>query len=267
MATPSGSQARPNASRAAWMARPRLSPAVVPANRSIQPPHRMGRESGVGSCESEVVTNRLSDFRLSSPSHLDDFEGFAELERLPLGQLFGAVPHTRLQFCSVADLRYVRAQRIDLAIERCGNIDDFVRVLRTKEPDLGGLVRLESLLEMLGEIEGIARGRVDGIRRSQTDGAVIGMERIRAKWIVRDDHVRLMCPDHAHDLLAQVEIRHERAIWATQKDDLVHVEPAGRLDHFRLSRPGNLDRIGCGVRATPVARGHLDEHNSLAGVL
>jgi len=71
----------------------------------------------------------------------------------------------------------VRAQRIDLAIESPGNVDDFVRVLRAKEPDLGGLVRLESLLEMLGEIEGIARGRVDGIGRGETDGAVIGMKR------------------------------------------------------------------------------------------
>src|SRR5215212_4411234 len=267
MATPSGSQARPNASRAAWMARPRLSPAVVPANRSIQPPHRMGRESGVGSCESEVVTNRLSDFRLSSPSHLDDFEGFAELERLPLGQLFGAVPHTRLQLCSVADLRHVGAQRIDLTIESPGNIDDFVRVLRAKEPDLGGLVRLEYLLEMLGEIEGIARGRVDGICCGETDGAVIGMERVRAKWIVRNDHIRFMRPDHAHDLLAQVEIRHERAIRTTQEDDLVHVEPAGRLDHFGLSRPGNFYRISGGLCASPVAGGHLDEHDPLAGVL
>ena len=66
------------------------------------------------------------------PPHLHDFECLAELERLPFGELFGAVPHARLQLCAVADLRDMGAQSVDLAIEGPGNVDDFVRVLRPK---------------------------------------------------------------------------------------------------------------------------------------
>ena len=106
-----------------------------------------------------------SEFGLASPSHLDDLEGLAELERLPFGELLGAVPHAGLELGPVADLLHVGAQRMDLAIEGLGNVDDLVRVLRTKKPDLGGLVHFETFLKMLREIERVARGRVDRIRR------------------------------------------------------------------------------------------------------
>src|SRR4051812_10659682 len=69
----------------------------------------------VGRRRSGVITNDSPTNRL--PLHLDNFECFAELERLAFGKLFGTVPHARLEFGPITDLRDMGAQCIDLAIE------------------------------------------------------------------------------------------------------------------------------------------------------
>src|SRR3954471_1486502 len=105
---------------------------------------------------------------------------------------------------------------------------------------------------MLREIERIACGGVDRIGCGQTDGAMVRVQRVGPKRIMSDDDVRLVCTDHAHDLLAQFEVWHERAVGTAEKDDLVYAKPVCRLDQLRLSCPRNFCRVGGGIRAPAV---------------
>ena len=116
-------------------------------------------------------------------------------------------------------------------------------MLGAEEPDLGSLVRFQPILKVLGEVEGIPRRRVDGVGCRQADGPMVGMERVGPERIMGDDDVRFVRADHAHDLLAQVQVRHERAVRAAEEDDLVHAEPARRLQHLALSNAAQARRV------------------------
>jgi hypothetical protein len=54
---------------------------------------RLGNAGNAGDAPTGRLAVLLLDSPLPSPPHLDDLERFAELERLPFGQLFRTVPH------------------------------------------------------------------------------------------------------------------------------------------------------------------------------
>jgi len=57
------------------------------------PTSRLGNADDARFAHTGRLDVLLLDSPLPSPPHLDDLECFAELERLPFGQLFRTVPH------------------------------------------------------------------------------------------------------------------------------------------------------------------------------
>ena len=92
----------------------------------------------------------------------------------------------------LAELGDVGGERFDLQVDLGGDVDIEVRVIRVPEQDFADLVRLEALGEVLGEVEMVACGRVDGVERCGAGGAVV---RVVDEAIADDDVGRVVGED------------------------------------------------------------------------
>ena len=133
-------------------------------------------------------------------------------------------------------------------LEGIGHVDPQVRLLDAGEEHLAHLPRLEPLVApQLGEVQMVARRRVDRRQRGLAGGEVVGMadERVVVEAPLRvlgDDEVRAEAADLAHDVAPQVERRGEVAIGVAEVHDLADAEDVGRGALLRDARGGQLLR-------------------------
>src|SRR5581483_4644484 len=74
------------------------------------------------------------------------------------------------------ELALVAHEGRDLPLDGVRHVDDDVRLVRAPVPELTHLVRRQSVTrDLLGEVQMVARKRIDGVRRRQPRLAVIAM--------------------------------------------------------------------------------------------
>ena len=107
-------------------------------------------------------------------------------------------------------------QRVELALERVGDVDEDVGRVRGGEVDLADRPGLEALLEQLGVGERVAGVRVHRGHGRLARGEVVGMAGVDALEVAlrrrADDPLRTHPADHAADVAPQVEGRREAAV-------------------------------------------------------
>ena len=181
--------------------------------------------------------------------------------------LGGPLAHARLEPVRVADLARVRAQRLDLAFERRGDVDPGARAVRPEEVEPTDAMRREAAASQRREGHRVARRRVDRIDRGQAGGAMVGV--VDAAVVVEErlgvggeDGVRPEGPDLADEQLAQGEVVGQRAVGPMEEGDARVADDAAAARCSRLAERGELERVGvrgprrpgrrwCSTRASP----------------
>ncbi len=143
-------------------------------------------------------------------------------------------------------------QRVNLGIKCARNVHELIGRLRPEVPNLSGLVGFQALLKVLGKVEVVAGGGVDGVVGGKADRTMIGMKRIGSEGIVGDNHVGAVHSNHPHDLLPKIEIRHQSAILAPQEHHLGHPKAASSFQLLCLTRGGKLVGVDRPIRRSPI---------------
>ena len=112
-----------------------------------------------------------------------------------------------------------------------------VRRRATLEPHLFDDVGFQALVEQLGEGEGVARGRVDGVRDCGAHGPVVRVIGVDGRPVVfgreGEDQVRLHAPNEGHDIADEaVGGRHHTVGVAVEEDKLRHAQLLARAALF-----------------------------------
>ena len=161
---------------------------------------------------------------------------------------FGHVPVGGAR--AVVDLALVGLERLDLRLDRIGDVDPDVGVVRPADVGLADLVRLEPFGQQLREDVRVARRGVDRVEGGVAGRAVVrvidvALGRLAGRWVLADDDVRLEAPDLADDVLPKLERVLEDAVLVAEEDDLADAEASGgRLLHLAagLGQRGRADR-------------------------
>ncbi len=138
----------------------------------------------------------------------------------------------RGELLPVVVLAGVAAQRLELALDRVGDVDDGVALRHRHEVHLVHRVRLEPLLlEQLHVGEGIARIGVHRAQRRLSRGEVVRMAREDALVIalrrLRHHPLRAALADHPGDVATQLDGRLHLAVGVAEKDDVGHAHDGG----------------------------------------
>ena len=159
----------------------------------------------------------------------------------------------------------------DLGVDVClVQLDDVVRRRSALEPHFFDDVGFLALLEQLGEREGVARGRVDGVRDRGAHGPVVRVVGVDGRPVVFgrqcEDQVRLHAPDEGDD------IAHEAVGWghhavgvAVEEDELRHAQLLARAALFIATQlPHLLMQILVGASRITVCDDCDDDPRSFA---
>src|SRR5919109_2109622 len=161
----------------------------------------------------------------SSVEH-DGQEGLRHADPLRLADQPRPLAHLLRELVASADLAGVAEQRLEARLERVGHVDPQVRLLDAGEQDLAPLPRLEALVaRQLGEVQAVARRRVNGGERRLPGGEVVGMsdERVVVESPLRvlgDHEVGPEAADLARDVAPQAQRRRQVPVRIVEMDDL-----------------------------------------------
>ena len=132
----------------------------------------------------------------------------------------------------------VLAHRPDLGLDvRAVQLDDVVRRRSTLEPHLFDDVGFQALLKQLREREGVAHGRVDGVRDRGAHGPVVRVIGVDGRPVVfgrkREDQVRLHAPNEGDDIAHEAVGRgHHTVGVAVEEDELRDAQLLARAALF-----------------------------------
>ena len=124
-------------------------------------------------------------------------------------------------------------QRLDLRLDDVADINGEVRLLGAPDEDLLHLVRLQPFVQVLREVEPVARGRIDGIDGGEAGGAVVrvvdeAVAHDELRRVVGEDSVGLDHADVSHHIAQELAAGGQLAIdVAIKKEDVLHAQHVG----------------------------------------
>src|SRR5918992_5612425 len=156
------------------------------------------------------------------------------------------------------ELAGMTAQCRDLGVQGRTDVDELVRLVRAPQEQLGDLPRREPGLDVLAEVERVARRREDRIDGRLSHRPMIGMVH---PLVVDEQHGRVMGHDDlglelandTRDPLAQLERRLHLAVGLVEELDAVDADLGGRGALLPLPQLCERHRIGARIVAALVA--------------
>ena len=138
------------------------------------------------------------------------------------------------------------------------DVDELVRLVRAPQEQLADLPGLETLGDLLGEVERVARGRKDRVDGGLADGAVV---RVVDPLVVHEQHGRVVRHHHVGAELAnrpgqapaEGERRLDLAVGLVEEVDGIDADLGRRGSLLALAKLGKGRHIGVRVVAALVA--------------
>ncbi len=201
----------------------------------------------------------------SPPGRPRDRSTAVSTRRNPSARCPGGSPAASAEACPHARMRSAvpagsgiwlvwLSKRLDLAVERVGDVDEHRGIRRRHHVDLRRHPRLEPLVEQLGMGEGVAGIRVHGRERRVTAGEMVRVARVDALVVaigrLAQHPLRAHAPDLAGDVAPQVERRHETAVRVAEEGEIGDADDLRRRGLLDAPEVGELGagRCRCGGR-------------------
>ena len=177
---------------------------------------------------------------------------------IPVAFLGRPASDPRRQALGFVDLAGVCAKRVELPIQRGGDVDPGVGAIGPEEVEPPDAVRRKPRARERREGHRVAGGRVDGVDRGQAGRPMVGVvdpaalveERV---GIGGEDGIRPEGADLADELLAQRQVVGQRPVRLVEERDPGVADDRRRRALLGLAQRGEHERVGVGILAALVA--------------